>query len=211
MLIRRAYRCVCLQILIWMLAAGCAVGCDRPPATPQPTRPTPTESIAVFPTPTTTGPAAISTIPLAASTKVAPNSGDAVRLCVVSRALHYAASHTLYRLGHAGPTYFDCTGLVYRVFADCSATDSIGATGEQPVRAYYDWFAAIGEADAIPPQRGDLIIYGDDFGHVAIYIGDGKAVSAVLEGVREHDATVLGSGSPGERMPVKAYLHIQLR
>jgi len=100
---------------------------------------------------------------------------------------------------------------VYRVFDDCSATDLIGATGEQPVRAYYDWFAATGEADAIPPQLGDLIVYGEDFGHVAIYIGEDKAISALLEGVREHDAVMLGSGSPGERMPVKAYLHIQWR
>ncbi len=150
-------------------------------------------------------------MPLPTSMKTATSSGSDVRQCVISRALHYAASDTRYRLGHAGPTYFDCTGLVYRVFADCSATRLIGTEGEQPVRAYYDWFAAMGEADAMPPQHGDLIVYGQDFAHIAIYVGDGRAVSALLEGVREHDATKLGAGSPGERMLVKAYLHIQPR
>ncbi len=209
MLIRRPDPGVYLRTLTWILAVAYAVGCDRPAATLTPMSPTPTENSAVLPT--VAWPAATSTMPLATSTKGIPNSGPAVRQCVLDRARHYAANHTLYRLGHAGPTFFDCTGLVYRVFADCSAADLIGATGEQPVRAYYDWFAAIGEADAIPPQPGDLIVYGEDFRHVAIYTGDGKAISALLEGVREHDAVIVGSGSPGERMPVKAYLHIQWR
>lgn len=211
MLIRQADHGVWLGALVLALAVMCVFGCDRPAATPRPPDSTPTGSTAAVPVRTTARPAPTSTKPLAVSTKTAPNSGPAVRQCVVDRARHYAASDTHYRLGHTGPTYFDCTGLVYRVFADCSATDLIGADGEQPVRAYYDWFTAMGEADAIPPQHGDLIVYGQDFAHVAIYIGDGRAISALLDGVREHDAASLSSGSPGERMPVKAYLHIQPR
>lgn len=211
LLIKRSHRGRWLRKLMLTLALLCLAGCDRPPATPRPIYPAPASSAAASPALTATRPAATPTTPLATSTRTAISSGPTVRRCVTSRSLHYAASDTLYRPGHAGPTHFDCTGLVYRVFADCSATDLIGAEGEQPVRAYYDWFAAMGEADAIPPQQGDLIVYGRSFAHVAIYIGDGRAVSALLEGVREHDATELRSGSAGERMAVKAYLHIQPR
>ena len=107
--------------------------------------------------------------------------------------------------------YFDCTGFVYRVFVDCSATELIGAQGEQPVRAYYDWFVARGQADAVPPQIGDLVVYDLDSAHIAVYVGESRAISALLEGVREHDAARLGSGTGGEVMSVKAYLHIQPR
>jgi cell wall-associated NlpC family hydrolase len=134
-----------------------------------------------------------------------------MRECVLARARQYTTIPTQYRLGSTGPTDFDCTGLVYRVFTDCSANDLIGAQGEQLVFDYYTWFAARGLADAIPPQEGDLIVYGLDFAHVAIYVGNGRAISALLDGVREHDAVRLGSGTSGEIMPVKAYLHIQAR
>lgn len=130
---------------------------------------------------------------------------------IVARAHYYTATETHYRLGSTGPTYFDCTGLVYRVFADCETLDLIGAQGEQDVRSYYDWFSARQQADMQSPSPGDLIVYGPDFAHIGIYTGNGQAVSTLTRGVQEHCAVQLRSGPGGQIMPVLAYLHLEVR
>jgi cell wall-associated NlpC family hydrolase len=96
------------------------------------------------------------------------------------------------------------------VFADCGASESIGAQGEQPVRTYYDWFSAQGRADALPPQPGDLVVYGPGFAHIAIYVGGDRAISALSDGIGEHHATELHSAPGGELMPVEGYLHVEV-
>ncbi len=132
----------------------------------------------------------------------------ATRTCIVERAHHYASTATRYQSGASGPTAFDCTGLVYRVFHDCSATDLIGAQGQQPVASYLRWFIAQARADQHAPMAGDLIVYGEDCSHVAIYIGAGQAISTLSDGVREHDATRLHTHAGGDLLPIQAYLHI---
>ena len=134
-----------------------------------------------------------------------------MREAIVRRARHYATTQTSYRPGSMGPVYFDCTGLVYRVFADCAALELIGAQGEQTVRSYYDWFSARQRADTQPPRLGDLIIYGPDFAHIGVYVGDGKAISTLTGGVQEHSATQLRNRPGGQIMPVVAYLHLDVR
>ncbi len=139
-------------------------------------------------------------------------SADAsLRGRIVTRAHYYVVTKTYYRLGSTGPTYFDCTGLVYRVFADCAALNLIGAQGEQDVRSYYDWFSAREQADMQSPRPGDLIVYGPDFVHIGIYTGDGRAVSTLTAGVQEHSAFQLRTGPGGQIMPVLAYLHLDVR
>jgi len=130
---------------------------------------------------------------------------------IVARARYYTSTETHYRLGSTGPTYFDCTGLVYRVFADCAALELIGAQGEQDVRSYYDWFSARKQADTQSPKLGDLIVYGPDFAHIGIYTGNGQAISTLTEGVQEHSAVKLRNGPGGQIMPVQAYLHLDVR
>jgi cell wall-associated NlpC family hydrolase len=172
-------------------------------ATPQPTvMPSPTELVPVA-SPTAQG-ARLTLVPSPKPSATALSMRDRI----VSRARYYANQPTQYRAGASGPVEFDCTGLVYRVFADCSAEELVGAHGEEPVRGYYDWFNARGLADTATPGLGDLVIYGPDWTHVAIYIGDGRAISTLMAGVREHSATSLRNTN-GERMPVVAYLHIQ--
>jgi cell wall-associated NlpC family hydrolase len=127
----------------------------------------------------------------------------------VARARYYTTQKTRYRNGSYGPTYFDCTGLVYRVFVDCSALALIGARGEQGVENYLDWFTARQQADMEPPQPGDLIVYGPGFAHIGIYVGAGKAISTLSSGVREHSATKLRTSANGQLMPVCAYLHLK--
>lgn len=142
-----------------------------------------------------------------------PTSGASpeasLREQIVARARYYTTQKTHYQHGSCGPTYFDCTGLVYHVFADCFALALIGARGEQGVHNYLDWFTARQQADMEPPQPGDLIVYGPGFAHIGIYVGDGKAISALSGGVREHSATKLRTSASGQLMPVRAYLHLK--
>jgi cell wall-associated NlpC family hydrolase len=77
------------------------------------------------------------------------------------------------------------------------------------MHGYYKWFSARGQADSLPPQKGDLVVYGPQYAHIAIYVGEGRAISTLLDGVRVHDAATLSSIEPDERMPVEAYLHIR--
>jgi cell wall-associated NlpC family hydrolase len=77
------------------------------------------------------------------------------------------------------------------------------------VQNYLDWFTAGQQANMEPPQPGDLVVYGPGFAHIGIYIGDGKAVSTLSNGVREHSATTLRTSAGGQLMPVRAYLHLK--
>jgi cell wall-associated NlpC family hydrolase len=105
---------------------------------------------------------------------------------VIDAAREYLGSD--FRMGAEGPKVFDCSGLIYRIFADIGELPRIsgmrlGAT------AYMRWFVARGrfskhEEDA---QRGDLVVW-DDGHHIGVYIGNGKAISALVNpwGVSVH-------------------------
>jgi cell wall-associated NlpC family hydrolase len=85
-----------------------------------------------------------------------------------------------FRMGAEGQNgKFDCSGLVYRVFADIGELPRIsgmrlGAT------AYKRWFMARGRfsKDMADAERGDLVVWNEGE-HIGIYIGDGKAISAL--------------------------------
>ena len=104
-----------------------------------------------------------------------------------------------------GPEKFDCVGLAWFVFHENDLQSHIG--GYRGVKSYYNWFRerglAVGRSGT--PELGDLIIWGR-FEHIGIYIGDGKAISALNPkyGVKIHP--VKGWLS----MRVRAYLHTRL-
>jgi len=105
-----------------------------------------------------------------------------------------------------GPRYFDCSGFVTYVYRQAGLLDRIGGK-RRTVAGYYQWFNnktpdAATRADALP---GDLIVWGRDK-HIGIYLGDGMAISALINpyGVKVHPVT----GYIG--MKVKAYLHVHL-
>ena len=84
-----------------------------------------------------------------------------------------------FRMGAEGPKAFDCSGLVYRVFADIGELPRIsgmrlGAT------AYKRWFVARGRfsKDVADAEPGDLVVW-DEGQHIGVYIGGGKAISAL--------------------------------
>ncbi len=95
-----------------------------------------------------------------------------------------------------GPNKFDCVGFVWWTFAQHGLKDRIG--GNRGVRSYYSWFRARGQVSRSNPRPGDLVIWGD-FKHIGMYVGDGKAISALVNpyGVKVH--------------PVKGYLNVPFR
>jgi hypothetical protein len=94
-----------------------------------------------------------------------------------------------YILGTEGPNSFDCSGLVYWAFNQTGQVSLIGGT-RRTAKGYRDWFSAQGRfttsaSDLVP---GNLIIYGANAEHIATYLGNGKAISALnpTQGVMIH-------------------------
>ena len=100
-----------------------------------------------------------------------------------------------FRIGAEGPHRFDCSGLVYFAFDRAGLLDRVGGR-RRLARGYLQWFRERGLASARNPQPGDLVIWGRGK-HIGIYLGDGKAISALINpyGVKVH--------------PVKGYLNMR--
>lgn len=105
-----------------------------------------------------------------------------------------------YEHGGTGPSRFDCSGLVYRAFADVGLASRIG--GQQSASALYHWFSARHLASRTSPQLGDLVVWGGG-AHIGIYVGNGRAISALADGVRIAPVSAVLSG-------FTAYLHTHL-
>jgi cell wall-associated NlpC family hydrolase len=106
-----------------------------------------------------------------------------------------------------GPSSFDCSGFVTYVFRQAGLLDRIGGK-RRTVAGYFKWFNhqnpdRATKSDALP---GDLIVWGRNK-HIGIYLGDGMAISALVNpyGVKVHP--VVGYL---RHMPVKAFLHVHL-
>ena len=104
-----------------------------------------------------------------------------------------------YRVGTEGPSLFDCSGLVFRAFNDSGLVDRIGGARLRAA-GYMRYFASRGlmTTDESQAQRGDLVIYNNG-AHIAIYLGDGRAISALLSGVTVHSVD-------GISLPVTGFL-----
>jgi cell wall-associated NlpC family hydrolase len=91
-----------------------------------------------------------------------------------------------YRVGREGPDIFDCSGLVYRIFADTGQVARIGAA-RMRAAGYMRWFGVRDRfvEDRALAERGDLVIY-DAGSHIGLYVGEGKVISALVDGVTLH-------------------------
>ncbi len=91
-----------------------------------------------------------------------------------------------YRLGTEGPATIDCSGLVFRAFANAGELRQIGGARLRAA-GYLRWFAArqLLTTDAELAERGDLVIYNNGE-HIGIYLGEGRVISAVASGVTVH-------------------------
>jgi cell wall-associated NlpC family hydrolase len=104
-----------------------------------------------------------------------------------------------------GPNRFDCVGFVFFSYNQNGLKDRIG--GYRSPKGYFSWFKSRGliTQDMSKAQRGDLIIWGN-YKHAGIYLGDGMAVSALVNphGVSKHKV----KGYIG--MGVKGFLRVNI-
>ena len=106
-----------------------------------------------------------------------------------------------YEWGAVGLRRYDCSGLVYRTFYEKGLLNKIGGS-RKTAKGYYRWFKERGLASRYNPRRGDLVVWG--YGsHIGIYVGDGKAISALTNGVKTHGVYSLTSR-------FTAYLHVNI-
>ena len=104
-----------------------------------------------------------------------------------------------WRYGASGPYAFDCSGLVRYAYRRAGDGAAIHSTYLRSARSLYRWFRAHGRASRTNPRIGDLVIWG--YGtHVGIYVGHGRAISTLMNGVRVHNLYVL-------RARFTAFLH----
>jgi len=93
-----------------------------------------------------------------------------------------------YSFASTGPTTFDCSGFVYYVYKQAGLLDKIGGK-RRTVAGLHQWFAKNGKVSRslTDAQPGDVLIWGNNK-HTGIYVGDGYAISALINpwGVTRH-------------------------
>lgn len=102
-------------------------------------------------------------------------------------AIVYFAKNQLYKpyeYGAIGLRRYDCSGLVYRTFYATGLLSKIGGS-RMTAYGYYKWFKNRGLASKYNGRVGDLVVWGSG-AHIGIYLGNGKAISALTSGVRIH-------------------------
>lgn len=182
---------VLLVALLMAIPVG-AVQADE--HTGPPTQPPPRRGPALDPA---APPVSAEEPPTQDATVAAPHAERVEALIAAARA--YIGSP--YRLGMEGPTLFDCSGLVFRAFADAGELGRIGAARMRAV-GYMRWFARRGLLTTAveDAERGDLVVYSNGE-HMGIYLGDGRVLSAVITGVTVHSLD-------GLNMPVTGFLAV---
>jgi cell wall-associated NlpC family hydrolase len=107
----------------------------------------------------------------------AAHSSEAARIVAIARS-HIGAR---FRLGATGPRYFDCSGLIYRVYKQAGLLNRIGGA-RRLAAGYYHWFHNRGLASRHNPRVGDLVIWTEHgrIAHSGIYVGSGHVISALI-------------------------------
>lgn len=149
------------------------------------------------------GMAAIQTT-AAPSASAAPNPNQAAAV------LNFATTqlHKPFHMGANGLRRYDCSGLVWRAFAEEGLANKIG--GQRKSYGYYNYFRNHGQVTT-HPQKGDLVVWAHRHkavSHVGIFYGYNRygqpmAISALTSGVAIHRVH-------GINIPLKAYLHVNL-
>lgn len=136
------------------------------------------------------------------------HSGSATQRSEAARIVAAARSHigARFRMGSEGPRYFDCSGLIYRVYQQSGLLSRIGGA-RRTAAAYYRWFKQRGKASRTNPKVGDLVIWTKHgkISHSGIYIGNGQVISALINpwGVKR-------TSLYGVRSKFLAFLHVNI-
>ena len=112
----------------------------------------------------------------------------------ILRMVRDAVGHP-FRLGTEGPRYFDCSGLVWSVYKRAGVPARIGGVRGTATH-YFRWAERHNRVSRSNPKIGDVIIWGKHgkVHHTGIYIGNGRAISALNRrlGVRSHAVNGIG-------------------
>ena len=134
------------------------------------------------------------------------NKNNHGRMTDAEKIVRYARSHigARFRLGMEGNRYFDCSGLVYRVYSQAHLLRKIGGNRKLAI-GYYKWFRSRGLVSRSHPKVGDLVwwTHHGRIEHIGIYVGNGRAISALTTGVRRHHLGTV-------RAKFKAFGHVRL-
>ena len=97
-----------------------------------------------------------------------PGGGGSER---AQQAVNYALAQVgkKYRMGTTGPSYFDCSGLMY------AAYKQVGISLPRTSQAQFSAGTSVSKGDL---QPGDLVFYYSGITHVGMYIGNGQIVHA---------------------------------
>lgn len=97
-----------------------------------------------------------------------------------------------YVSGGTGPDTFDCSGLVRYAYSQAGVGGKLG--GGHSASAMLAWGRSAGLTSRTNGRPGDVAIYGNG-SHAAIYIGNGKIVSALnpSQGIRVTGLNALGA------------------
>jgi cell wall-associated NlpC family hydrolase len=117
-----------------------------------------------------------------------PQPAKGSQAALIIKMLRNAVGHP-FRIGTEGPKFYDCSGLVWSVYKRAGLVARIGGV-RRTVTGYYNWAKRHGGVmDRHNPQVGDVILWGmkGKLHHSGIYIGNGRAISAVNRkfGVRD--------------------------
>ena len=118
------------------------------------------------------------------------STASGARARIVSIAL--AQRGDRYVRGGTGPSSFDCSGLVRYAYAHAGVSGKLG--GGHSASAMLAWGRANGLTSRSGGRPGDVAIYGNG-SHAAIYLGNGKIVSALnpSQGIRVTGLNALGA------------------
>jgi cell wall-associated NlpC family hydrolase len=166
------------------------VSTEPAPADPAPTGPAPTEPVVVEPAPV--APTTVTT------TSTRPRRTAAQRLIRVAR----RQLGDRYVYGATGPRRFDCSGLVLYSLRH-SHTRRAARLGGRSADSFYAAYRRHHRVGRRHGHPGDLVIWGGGR-HVGIYIGHGRAISALTRrGVSVH-------GLHAVTMSFNGFLHTRL-
>jgi cell wall-associated NlpC family hydrolase len=117
--------------------------------------------------------------------------------------LGYASSRlgVPYIWGGAGPIGYDCSGLALQAMY-AGGRIVPGVTTDLHIRATFNTAEAIYRSSALlhvplgQRRAGDLVLWGNDFSHLALYLGNDRIVEAVRPSIRTASLWVHGTPLP---------------
>jgi cell wall-associated NlpC family hydrolase len=143
---------------------------------------TPAPDAAAAPTPAPAAAPAAAPAPAARRAPVAVAADRVIRIAMAER-----GSRWVY--GASGPSVFDCSGLVLYAFRRAGELDAVGNGRFRSGSAMLRWARARG-LTGTAGRRGDIAVWGNG-AHVGIYLGNGRAISTLVSGVRVHGLRAL--------------------